>query len=214
MINDKLIKEINLEELEDYVIKHSTNLENLKRKIEEEKRERIKKLPEGFKVKDYIEVFGNINSLKLNKTEFLLNRTQNRVNKYLGSENFTYAMLHSKIVSILVEDNVLIIDNTLENLLKKDFERLGWNFTYENECYTLKNKSPLGIDLVIGVKGSLQTFIFSVIATYTNFFPERYLNSQIENGSKMSNEDLFEDAKSVDKMFEALFLLLTEKYCL
>lgn len=36
----------------------------------------------------------------------------------------------------------------------------------------------------------------------------------IENGSKMSNKDLFEDAKNVDKMLEALFLLLTEKYAL
>ena len=162
----------------------------------------MKSLPEKFTVKDYCK--------QINDKVVLIpcNRdATSEINCYFDFKYLTYAMKNA-VVKKVIDSGMLLLESTDEELLKADLEHLGWSLETHDDYWCLETWSPLGENLFIEANGDIKAFVNEIRDVYDNYdanLHARYWNSNPDgNGVPQSAEDLVEDAKEIEKMYEQL----------
>lgn len=93
------------------------------------------------------------------------------------------------------------------DLLKKEFEALGWGLAHTECGVILENWSPAGEHLVFEnftTKGLIEELSYCFSNFDVDAHVEMWLPERGKRGVPYSIEDLVEDAKAIDKMYEKL----------
>ena len=184
-----------------YVVKRS-NLADINHELESERRLRLKSLPEKFTVKDYCQ--GINYAVRLIPSN---RNSDNEINVWLHYADLTYAMQNA-VVKEIINFDTLLLESTDKELLEADLEHLGWNLKTHDDYWCLETWSPLGENLIIETNGDIKAFVNEIRDVYssydTNEHAKFWISNSDGNGVPQSAEDLVEDAKEIEEMYDQL----------